>query len=119
MSQGPLLTDATRMGGLNASDGFDYQIWNTLTRIPGWLSQPSFEGLIFEGFEDIEARFFNPYTPQQPGLESFQAKSGSFDKYDRLKVFLSFKAFSDRHAVEVRLHTLITPTELRDKLVSV
>ena len=51
----PTLTDKKGMGGITAQEGFDYQVWNGLIRIPSWLRNPAFEGLIFEGLEDLEA----------------------------------------------------------------
>ncbi|WP_144012434.1 hypothetical protein [Deinococcus sp. LM3] len=39
----PTLTDAKGSGGMVAQSGFDYQLWETLSRLPGWLLQPAFE----------------------------------------------------------------------------
>jgi hypothetical protein len=110
MKKNPLLTDATGMGGVNASDGFDYQVWNAMERLPAWIKHPGFEALILEGFEDFEVRFHSPYAIQGSILERFQAKSGELTKKDLKSIFSSFKAFSDRHPEVVRVDTLITPS---------
>lgn len=52
---GPTLTDSAGRGGINAQDGFDYQTWDAIARIPGWLKQQHFDGVLFEGLEDFEA----------------------------------------------------------------
>ena len=43
----PVLTDAVGMGGVIAQEGFDYQLWDGLARLPGWLANPTFEQMIF------------------------------------------------------------------------
>ena len=74
----PALTDARGMGGVIAQDGFSYQLWDGLARLPAWLANPAFEEMIFEGLEDLEARFIAPKAPPRfRVLERFQAKSGS------------------------------------------
>lgn len=108
-SSGPTLTDAKGMGGLNAADGFDYQIWDALIRLPQWLVNPAFEGFILEGLEDVEARFFSPYAPQGRLLDRYQAKSGSLTRGDIIEVLESFKAFEKAHPTAARSHTLVTP----------
>src|SRR4051794_11835251 len=72
----PTLTDDKGMGGIIAQDGFDYQIWDALARVPAWLRNPAFEGLALEVLEDSEVRFFAPHAPRAHVLERFQAKSG-------------------------------------------
>ena len=81
-SNTPTLTDARGMGGVVAQDGFDYQLWDGLARLPAWLSNPAFEQIMFEGLEDLEARFFAPQAPRERLLERFQAKSGSLQPAD-------------------------------------
>ncbi len=61
----PALTDARGMGGVIAQDGFDYQLWDGLARMPAWLANPAFEQMIFEGLEDLEARFFAPHAQRE------------------------------------------------------
>lgn len=107
--RGPTLTDRVGMGGVISQDGFDYQIWQGLVRLPGWLRNPAFEALIFEGLEDFEARFFAPHAPEQRLLERFQAKSGSLAPQDVKAVFEDFQAFEKSHPRITRVHTLITP----------
>jgi hypothetical protein len=70
------LTDPVGMGGVIAQAGFDYQIWDGLLRIPASVNNPAFEAVIFEGLENIEAKFFAPHATGQRLLERFQAKSG-------------------------------------------
>jgi hypothetical protein len=60
----PTLTDSKGMGGILAQGGFDYQVWDALIRLPNWLKNPAFEGMIFEGLEDLEIRFFAPHAPR-------------------------------------------------------
>lgn len=105
----PSLTDAKGMGGLNALDGFDYQFWEGLIRIPAWLANPAFEAMIYEGFEDFEARFFSPTASTGHVLERYQAKSGDLGKKGLTEVFLSFKNFDESYPGVTRVHTLITP----------
>lgn len=107
---GPVLTDATGMGGVNAQDGFDYQIWDGLARLPGWMRLQSFEGLMFEGLEDLEARFFAPHAPHGHFLDRWQAKSGELSRADVIDVFESFSRFHKRHPNVARVQTLVTPT---------
>lgn len=72
----PALSDGKSLGGMIAQDGFDYQLWDGLARLSAWLANPAFEELIFEGLEDLEARFFAPQAPRHRLLERYQAKSG-------------------------------------------
>ena len=105
----PSLTDARGLGGIIAQDGFDYQLWDGLARLPPWLANPTFEQMLFEGLEDLEARFFAPYAPQQHLLERYQAKSGMLGAKEIADVFASFKAFEDAYPRHTRLFTLVTP----------
>src|SRR6266446_2038536 len=93
-STGPTLTEAKGMGGVIAQEGFDYQLWEGLVRLPAWLHNPAFEGMIFEGLEDLEARFFAPHAPRHQLLERFQAKSGALTRGDLIEVFESFRRFT-------------------------
>ncbi len=106
---GPTLTDAEGMGGVIAQDGFDYQLWDGLSRLPGWLRNLAFEALIFEGLEDLEARFFAPSAPQRRLLERYQAKSGSLQPQDVAAVFERFFEFERAHPQVARVQTLVTP----------
>ena len=105
----PALTDAKGMGGIIAQDGFDYQIWDTLVRLPAWLRTPAFEGLTAEGLEDLEARFFAPHAPRGHILDRFQAKSALLTRGQVVEVFRSFAAFDDAHPGVARAHVLVTP----------
>ena len=105
----PTLTDAAGSGGINAQDGFDYQVWEGLVRIPGWLKRQSFEGVLFEGLEDFEARFFAPHAPHGHLLDRFQAKSGTLQKNDLRDVFASFVRFASANPDVARVQTLVTP----------
>jgi hypothetical protein len=108
-SAGPTLTDAEGMGGVIAQDGFDFQLWDGLSRLPGWLRNPAFEALIFEGLEDLEARFFAPTAPQRRLLERYQAKSGALQPQDVAAVFERFFEFEQAHPQVARVQTLVTP----------
>jgi hypothetical protein len=112
---GPTLTDAVGMGGVIAQEGFDYQVWTGLVRLPAWLTNPGFEALIFEGLEDIEARFFAPHAPEHHLLERLQAKSGDLSQKDISEVFERFRVFESKHPRVTRIHTLVTP-QLRPTL---
>lgn len=101
----PSLTDAKGLGGVIAQDGFDYQLWDGLTRLPGWLANPAFEGMLFEGLEDLEARFFAPQAPRHRLLERYQAKSGSLTPAEVREVFKSFRRFETTYPAATRLHT--------------
>jgi hypothetical protein len=105
----PALTDARGMGGIVAQDGFDYQLWDGLIRLPAWLADPSFEEMIFEGLEDLEARFFAPQAPRGRLLERFQAKAGSLSPSEIREVLESFSAFETAYPQATRVHTLVTP----------
>jgi CBASS immunity sensor of nucleotide second messenger signals len=105
----PALTDARGMGGVIAQDGFDYQLWDGLVRLPLWLANPAFEQIIFEGLEDLEARFFAPHAPRERLLERFQAKAGSLTPTGVREVFETFLQFETAFPHAARVHTLVTP----------
>jgi hypothetical protein len=107
--QSPALSDAKSLGGIIAQDGFDYQLWDGLARLPAWLANPAFEELIFEGLEDLEARFFAPQAPRQRLLERYQAKSGNLAPKDVREVFATFQTFERAYPGLARMHTLVTP----------
>ncbi len=106
----PVLTDRRGMGGVNAQDGFDYQICDGLLRVPAWLLRQSFEGIIFEGLEDLEARFFPAHAPKGHFVDRFQAKLSELSKAELSAVFESFMAFDEHHPQIARIHTLVTPS---------
>jgi hypothetical protein len=108
-SNGPTLTDSKGMGGINAQDGFDYQVWEAVSRLPLWIKTPGFECLGIEMLEDFEARFFAPHSPQRHVLDRFQAKSGVLTRTGIVDVFESFMAFTKSHPNTARVQTLITP----------
>jgi hypothetical protein len=97
------------MGGVIAQDGFDYQLYDGLARLPAWLANPAFEQIIFEGLEDLEARFFAPHAPRERLLERFQAKAGSLAPGDVREVFETFSKFEAAFPRAARVHTLVTP----------
>jgi hypothetical protein len=106
---GPTLTDAKGMGGDNAQNGFDYQLWDALVRLPAWLRTPVFEGLIVEGLEDVEARFFAAHAADGYFLDRFQAKSAGLARGEVLEVFRGFAAFDDAYPERARTQVLVTP----------
>lgn len=106
----PTLTDRKGMGGIIASDGFDYQVWDALVRLPAWLRNPAFEGIGFETLEDFEARFFAPHAPRRHLLERYQAKSGELTRGGLIDVFKSFQAFENAHPHVARVQSLVTPS---------
>jgi hypothetical protein len=106
---GPTLTDAKGMGGIIAQDGFDYQVWDALVRLPAWLRSTAFEGLTLEGLEDLEARFFAPHAPHGHLLDRFQAKSGILTRSQLAEVFSGFVKFNEVHQGVARSHVLVTP----------
>lgn len=108
-STAPVLTDAKSLGGLVANDGFDYQLWDGLARLPGWLANPAFEFLIFEGLEDLEARFFAPHAPRLHFLERYQAKGGNITPAIVKEVLSSFQDFEKAYPKVARVQTLVTP----------
>lgn len=114
--KGPTLTDAKSLGGIIALDGFDYQVWDALARLPAWLRNPAFEGFAIEVLEDTEARFCAPCAPRGHLLERFQAKSGMLDRAGLVEVFESFRKFELAHPSVARAQTLVTPA-LPPKLV--
>lgn len=105
----PALTDSRGMGGVIAQDGFDYQLWDGLVRLPAWLINPAFEGIIFEGLEDMEARFFVPSVPGEHLLERFQAKAGALTPADIRDIFQTFSTFNSHFPDITRVQTLVTP----------
>jgi SMODS-associated and fused to various effectors sensor domain len=107
---GPTLTEAKGMGGVVAQEGFDYQLWEGLVRLPSWLRNPAFEGMIFEGLEDLEARFFAPHASRHQLLERFQAKSGALTRGELTEVFETFRRFATAYPQAARVQTLVTPS---------
>lgn len=107
--KGPTLTDAVGLGGVVAQDGFDYQVWNALVRLPSWLRNPAFEGFAIEALEDVEARFFAPRAPHHHLLDRYQAKSGVLARAALLEVFETFRTFETVHPEVARVQTLVTP----------
>ena len=107
--ESPTLIDAKGMGGVIAQDGFDYQLWDGLIRLPVWFANPGFEQLIFEGLEDLEARFFAPHAPRHYLLERYQAKSGNLSPADVRGVVNSFRVFETAYPQTARVQTLVTP----------
>ncbi len=105
----PALTDARGRGGVIAQDGFDYQLWDGLARLPAWLANPAFEQIIFEGLEDLEARFFAPQAPREWLLERFQAKAGTLTPADVRVVLQTFSEFETAFPNAARVQTLVTP----------
>jgi hypothetical protein len=106
----PALTDPKGMGGVIAQDGFAYQLWDGISRIPHWLANPAFEEMIFEGLEDLEARFFAPQAPPHfRVLERFQAKSSDLLPADVKEVLQSFHHFDESYPRIARVQTLVTP----------
>jgi len=109
MTKAPTLTDPKGMGGIIAQDGFDYQVWDALVRLPTWLRNPAFEGMALEALEDLEARFFAPHAPRGHLIDRFQAKSGVLTRSDLIDLFSSFKTFEASYPRAARIHTLVTP----------
>lgn len=107
--QPPVLTDAVGMGGVIALGGFDFQLWDGLARLPGWLLNPAFEAMIYEGLEDLEARFFAPQAPHRWLLERIQAKSGNLAPSGVREVLSTFQNFDIRYPEIARVQTLVTP----------
>lgn len=105
----PTLTDRRGLGGIVALEGFDYQLFDGLIRVPAWLANPVFEQMMFEGLEDLEARFFSPYAPQGHVLERFQAKSAEQQRGQVQEVFESFREFESAYPNSARVQTLVTP----------
>jgi hypothetical protein len=105
----PTLTDPTATGGVVAQDGFDYQRWDAFTRLPAWLASPAFEQLVFEGFEDYEARFLAAHAADGHVIERYQAKSGDIGPKDVREVFEKFLDFEEAYPRRARLHALVTP----------
>jgi hypothetical protein len=108
-AEDPTLTDSKAMGGVIAQGGFDYQLWDGLVRLPHWLQSAAFEGLVFEGLEDLEARFFAPHASELHFVDRFQAKSGNLAAADVRDIFESFRNFEDRFPGRARAQTLVTP----------
>jgi len=97
------------MGGVIAQDGFDYQIWDGLARLPGWLLNPAFEGMIFEGLEDLEARFFAPLSPNGAIIDRYQAKSGALKPAEIKDIVDGFAHYNSSYPSTARSHILVTP----------
>ena len=108
-AQGHSLTDKKGMGGVIAQDGFDYQLWEGLRRVPNWLANPGFEHIIFEGLEDFEARFFAPHALEQHLLERFQAKASDLGPADVRKILDDFRVFDERFPGRAHIQVLVTP----------
>jgi hypothetical protein len=109
MSAPPVLTSAAGNGGIVAQDGFDYQLYYGVARIVEWLADPTFEGVMFEALEDVEARFFAPQSDAGHLLIRIQAKSGSLDRADILAVLDNFVAFDQHYPRTAKVFELVTP----------
>lgn len=107
-SKAPTLTDAEGMGGVNALTGFDYQLWDVLCRLPGWLLNPAFEAFIIEGLEDYEARFFAPHAAAGRLVDRFQGKSAQLQPREVKEVFEKFRKFENAYPNTARVQTLVT-----------
>lgn len=105
----PTLLETKSMGGIHAQGGTDYQIWDGLIRVPAWLRNPCFEGMIFEGLEDMEARFFAPHAPRHYLLDRFQSKSGPLKRSELIAVFNEFQRFEGAFPKVARIQRLVTP----------
>lgn len=106
-SEKPVLTSRVGFGGVVAQGGFDFQVWQALLRVPEWVLNPAFEGLIVEGLEDFEARFFMPLSPLGRVLDRYQVKNDELKRSDLIKVFSAFWAFEKSYPGRARVHTLI------------
>lgn len=109
MANPPTLTDRTGMGGIIAIDGFEYQRWDAICRIPAWIKNRAFEGVTIEGLEDVEARFFSPHSAHGHVIERYQAKSGSLTPSQITEVFENFKLYEESFPGTSLLQTLVTP----------
>lgn len=109
-TKAPTLIDSRGMGGIIAIDGFDYQLWDCLARIPSWVSNPAFEQLIFEGLEDHEAKFFAPHSPHRAVLDRYQAKASALQPAGVKEVFENFQTYDQAHPSTARVHTLVMPS---------
>lgn len=109
MSQAPTLTSQAGAGGIVALDGFDYQFHYGVVRIAEWLADPTFEGVMFEALEDLEARFFAPQTKPRHQLVRIQAKSGDMDRAKILAVFENFVTFEEHYPKIAKRFELVTP----------
>lgn len=109
MSSPPILTSQAGAGGVVALEGFDYQFHYGLIRVAEWLADPTFEGVMFEALEDVEARFFAPQTPARHVLVRSQAKSGELDRAKVLAVLDNFVAFETHFPKIAKRFELVTP----------
>lgn len=105
----PTLTDRRGLGGIIAQDGFEYQIWDALTRLPAWLRDHAFEGLIVEGLEDVEVRFLAPHADAGRVVDRFQMKSGALGPSDVQTICEAFAQFDRSFPGHTRRHVLVTP----------
>jgi hypothetical protein len=105
----PTLLETKSMGGIHAQGGTDYQIWDGLIRIPAWLRNPCFEGMMVEGLEDMEARFFAPHAPRRYLLERYQSKSGPLRRSELISIFREFQRFEVAFPQVARVQRLVTP----------
>lgn len=109
-SKSPVLTDAGGMGGLIAQDGFDYQIFDAIVRLPAWLMLPGFESVMIEAQEDFEARFFAPHAPHGHVLERYQGKKSELAKVGLVEVLGKFSALDQAYPNTTRRYVLVTPS---------
>ncbi len=106
----PVLTDRGGLGGLIAQDGFDYQIFDAIMRIPAWLMTASFESVMVEAQEDFEARFFAPHAPHGYVLERFQGKTSELRTADLTEVLRKFESLEKAFPATTRRYVLVTPS---------
>ena len=106
----PVLTDSGGMGGLNAQEGFDYQIYDAIVRLPAWLMLPGFESVMIEAQEDFEARFFAPNAPYGHVLERFQGKTSELANAGLHEVLGKFRALDQAYPNTTRRYVLVTPS---------
>lgn len=85
----PHLLSASSRGGLNAQEGFQYQLDLILSRIPYWIANHGFEQLICEGMGDAEAKFFfglGDYRYEYLEIKDHEIQANEFwDEIDNFK----------------------------------
>ena len=112
----PTLIERKSMGGLEATNGFQAQAAYLISVLPAALADVTFEGFIYEGFDDIELRYFSPGSEIGRVLDRAQVKSGHLSTGDIKAVVNAFVNGSKHNPAAYRRFILCVdtfPTDIR------
>ena len=97
------LLSKLNMGGIIGGDGYSFQERFIACKIPEWLLMPGFQGVMQEGFEDVDVHFSNPEA-----YELFQIKDHLVNLAELTSVLSHFSE-KERLSKTFRRFTLVCP----------